>query len=521
MTERQPSAVPMASPAVRRVRFLAAQAATLGTTTAWVLIPASTIFLERYGSGALPVTYIGAAVAGAVASAALSHATRRRPLVDVAVMVLAVLAAALLGSWWVIWQFDAEWVSIGLMVLVPILVPVGFVFVVGQAGMLLDVRELKARYGRVIAGFALGFVTGGLAGPALLAVLGSSEHLLAAAGAAAAGFLLLVVVTRRTFSAELSVVEAGAGGDGVVPRATTRSLLRNRYVVLILAFQMLSAVESQWLDFLVFDRASTRYTDSEELATFISRFTAIAYGADIIFLLVASGLLLRRFGLRYGLTANSVVVLTLVATLLVASALHGAGATIVFVLVVAARVSDLVLSDGTSRTSLGAAYQALSVSQRLTVQASIEGLAVPVAIGCSGVALLALRATVGTHGSVLPILTSVVVLAWVCVAVALARGYRVNLLVNLRHRTLDVAAITLDDPGTLAAIDRLIDSDEPRDVRLGLDTLAAAGRPDLADRLLVLTVDPRAAVRADALVRLARLDPARASIAARRDATSG
>ena len=32
-------------------------------------------------------------------------------------------------------------------------------FVVGQAGMLLDVRALKALYGRVVAGFALGFVS--------------------------------------------------------------------------------------------------------------------------------------------------------------------------------------------------------------------------------------------------------------------------------------------------------------------------------------------------------------------------
>ena len=53
---------------------------------------------------------------------------------------------------------------------------------------------------------------------------------------------------------------------------------------------MLSAVESQWLDYLVFDRAGQRYQDSEELARFISRFSAIAYGTDIVFLLVAGGL---------------------------------------------------------------------------------------------------------------------------------------------------------------------------------------------------------------------------------------
>ena len=59
--------------------------------------------------------------------------------------------------------------------------PVGFIFVVGQAGMLLDVRVLKKFYARVVAGFALGFVAGGLAGPLLLSLLGTTESVLAAA----------------------------------------------------------------------------------------------------------------------------------------------------------------------------------------------------------------------------------------------------------------------------------------------------------------------------------------------------
>ena len=48
-----------------------------------------------------------------------------------------------------------------------------------------------------------------------------------------------------------------------------------------MSFQMLSAIESQWLDFLVFDRAAGRYATSEELARFVSAFSVIAYGSDI------------------------------------------------------------------------------------------------------------------------------------------------------------------------------------------------------------------------------------------------
>jgi HEAT repeat protein len=492
--------------------LLAAQAFALGLTTAWIAIPASAIFLESYGSGLLPLTYIGAAVAGAAASASLSVALRRRPLVSVAVAILAGLAVVLVASWFLLWKAGADWVSFGLLVLVPIIVPVGFMLIVAQAGMLLDVRSLKAFYGRVIAGFALGFVTGGVTGPLLLTAFGRTEDLLAAAAASAVMFMIIVTATRRSFPMELSVVEAASPQ---VERLTLRTLLRHRYVVLILGFQMLSAVESQWLDYLVFDRAGQRYTDTAELAQFISRFMAIAYGADIIFLLIVAGALMRRFGLRYGLTANPIAVLLLVIAVITATTVQGSGATVVFVMVVATRVTDLVLSDGTSRTSLSAAYQAVPTPVRLAAQSTVEGLAVPVAIGVSGVVLMILRSTVGTDGLALLLLTIVVVAAWTVVAFFVFRDYRANLLANLRHRTLDPAELTIEGATTLAAIDRLIDSDDERDVRLGLEALDVADHADLVARLQGLATDERVGVRVDVLERLACVSLPIAAAAAR------
>ena len=507
-----PSSESAASSPNRRVALLAGQAFALGLTAAWIAIPASAIFLRAYGSGLLPLTYIGAAVAGAATSTSLAVAMRRRPLVSVAMQVLAILAVVLVASWLLLWTRGADWLSFALLVLVPIVVPVGFMLIVAQAGMLLDVRALKSLYARVIAGFALGFVTGGVVGPLLLPLLGRTEHLLAGGAAAAGMFMLLVSRTRRNFSTELSVIDHESAD---VERPTLRSLMRHRYVVLIVWFQMLSAVESQWLDFLVYDRAGKRYTDTNELAGFLGRFLAITYAADILFLLIVAGALMRRFGLRYGLTANPLVVLMLIGAMITAATLQGSSATIVFMLVVATRVSDLVLSDGAARTSLSAGYQAVPTQVRLATQAAVEGLAVPVAIGVSGLVLMALRATLGTDGLVLPVATSAVVVAWTIVALYMYRDYRVNLLANLRHRSLDPAELTIEGASTLAAIHRLIDSDDEREVRLGLDTLASAEHPDLSASLQSLAMDERVGVRSDVLDRLVRVDPSAAVDAAR------
>ena len=501
----------------RRVLFLSGQAFALGLTTAWILIPASAIFLAAYGSDLLPVTYIGAAGAGTASSVLLASAFRRRPVASVAIPVLAALAMVLITAWIVLRYGDGDWVSFALLVFVPILVPVGFVFIVGQAGLLLDVRVLKARYARVVAGFALGFVVGGLGAPLLLTTLSGTEDLLLAGALASGLFLGLVVGTRHRYPGELAAVEAGAVtiGPVEVEHPTLRSLVRHRFVMLIVAFQMLSAVESQWLDFLVFDRAADRYRASRELARFISQFSAIAYGADILFLVVVAGILLRRFGLRYGLTANAAGVLAVLVAIIGFGATLGSGATIVFVMIVAARVTDLTFSDGTSRTSLSAAYQAVPGRLRPVVQAAVEGLGVPVAIGVSGVVLLALQSVGAIDGMALPIMTAVVVVAWIVVAVLLYREYRVSLLASLRGRTLDPADLNIHDQSSLIVIDRLVESADERDVRLGLDILTIARHPELPARLQRLLVDERVIIRTDALERLVLLAPHLAADAAR------
>jgi HEAT repeat protein len=324
--------------------------------------------------------------------------------------------------------------------------------------------------------------------------------------------MVLVVVTRRRHPDELMVVEHA---EVAAEHPTLRTVVRNRYVMLIVGFQMLSAVESQWLDYLVFARAANRYPNGDELAAFVSRFSAIAYGTDILFLLVLAGFLLHRFGLRYGLVANAFAVLGVLVAILVTGVVGGSSTSIVFFLIVAARVTDLTMSDGSSRTSLSAAYQAVPSRLRPFAQATVEGLAVPVAIGVSGVALLVIQSVGGADGLMLPLMTSVVVVFWAIVATLLYREYRVNLLASLRGRTLRPVDLTLEGESSLIAIDRLVDSRDERDVRLGLDILTMAAHPELPTRLQRLTIDDRVDVRTDALERLVDIDPDAAAIAAR------
>ena len=179
------------------IALLTAQALAFGVMLALVVVPANAIFLDAYGAKWLPATYIAIAVFGTGASAFIARAARRTRLVRVATVSLFSIAVLYAASWLIL-VAGGVWVSAGLLVLFPIALQMGFVFIGGQAGRLLDVRQMKERFPRVVGGFSVGFLLGGLLAIPLLALLGSTEHL-----------LLGTTVAQLAFSASCSRRSAG------------------------------------------------------------------------------------------------------------------------------------------------------------------------------------------------------------------------------------------------------------------------------------------------------------------------
>ena len=100
---------------------------------------------------------------------------------------------------------------------------------------------------------------------------------------------------------------APAQASPEVDRPSSRVLFASGLVLLLLVYQVLSAMGSQLLDFLLFNRAQAQYS-GDDLTRFLSGFTAVLNLADILFLALLAGPLMRRFGLRLGLVLNPIVV---------------------------------------------------------------------------------------------------------------------------------------------------------------------------------------------------------------------
>ena len=130
-------------------------------------------------------------------------------------------------------------------------------------------------------------------------------------------------------------------------------------------------------------RAAARYS-GDDLTRFLSAYTGALNLADILFLAFLAGPLMRRFGLRLGLVLNPAVVAAVLAVMAVVVAGPGAASFGLFVLAGVLRIADITTTDGTTRTSINAAFQVVPVEERLAVQAVVEGISVPIAIGSPG-----------------------------------------------------------------------------------------------------------------------------------------
>ena len=484
------------------IALLTAQALAFGVMLALVVVPANAIFLDAYGAKWLPATYIAIAVFGTGASALVARAARRTKLVRVATVSLSAIAVLYAASWLIL-VAGGVWVSVVLLVLFPIALQMGFVFIGGQAGRLLDVRQMKEKFPRVVGGFTVGFLLGGLLAIPLLALLGSTEHLLLGTTVAQLAFLGLLLETERRFP---EVRSAPAEPLQQAARPSSRTVFASGLVLLLLVYQVLSAMGSWLLDYLLFNRAHAHYS-GDDLTRFLSWYTAVLNLADILFLALLAGPLLRRFGLRLGLVLNPAVVAALLAVMAVVVAGPGAAAFGLFVLAAVARLTDIVLTDGTTRTSVNASFQVVPIRDRLAVQAVVEGIGVPVAIGATGAVLLVMNVVGLGIGAVIAFAVALSVI-WTISGVAMYRSYTRALADEMRRRPLGEApyAVAEDD----AALQALLRSDDARDVRLGLDLLSGVAPATSAGALRQASEHGDPEVRVRALVQLAAGGDARA-----------
>ena len=233
--------------------------------------------------------------------------------------------------------------------------------------------------------------------------------------------------------------------------------------------------------------------DPIALAQFQGLFGAVMNFVSVLFVVTLGGWLLTRFGIGFGLAANPLGVLVLLCATTVVGYAVGPASLLFFGLVCAQAVTDISLTDGTTRTSINATYQALQPDERVRAQTMVEGAGVPLALGFVGILLIGFD-VVGLDITAVVVVALLLTALWLASAGLAFREYGVNLRGVLVRRAWDPVALRIDDAASHAAVNQLLASADPHDVHAALDALVDAGR-DVSDHVLALLTDPEPARR--------------------------
>ena len=509
------------------------------TISAYVIgkIASNALFLAQFPAVQLPYVDIASGVlVGFVVVLYLRvgrHASLRNLLVGSPVFF-----AATCVMFWVltrysrhIWLYPVFYVWVGMF---GVLAPTQVWTV---ANYLLTTREAKRIFGMVGGGGILGWIFGGYLSKIVAEALGTESLLLAMAVLLAICSALMVVASKggklRLDPANDPI--AGIAGTGQKDlRDSIRSVFSSPYLCALAAVICISSFATTitgW-QFKALARQFSAGTDA--LAIFFGDFYFYAGALALLFQLLLTTRLLRRFGIGRMLFLLPIVVLAGSAGLLI----WGTVAAVLFL-----KGGDQVLRHSIDRSTIELLYLPLPNQAKLQAKWFIDTVVWRLGDGLAGVVVLIFAAQLGWTPQQISWIVMVLILGWLAAVYVAGKQYIVVLQDSISQHRLDVeqaSTLALDrstadllakriltsDPKeilyalSLFGVERqraahpvvrgLLNHPSPKVRQKAISILAAVGDKSVRPSIETLLKDPDSGVRTEAMLYLiyhAHIDP--------------
>jgi ATP/ADP translocase len=374
------------------------------------------LFLEVYGSKALPEVWLAVAAAALGVVALYNRAAARFPLGKVMVGAITVSALSL-AALVALHRIGVGSASFLLYVWKDVHVVILLEALWSFANLVFPTETARWAYGLFCASGSLGGITGNLSVGKLADVLGTTGALWLLAPVFAIEILLVMFLAR----------EAGHPAPKDRPKAgldDLRLLTRSRYLGWMLVMVGLVQIVVTMIDFVYNQAIAEAYPVMDERTAIIGRVYAVIDAASLS-LQLGTGIVLRFAGLR----ATLLGIPSLLGTIVVAFAVHPR-----FLLMAATKAASKIFDYSLFRAAKEILYIPLGYAEKTRGKALIDMLTYRVAKGGASFLLLGLVA-VGATDAVLPVIVALVV-AWLAV----------TLVVTRRHAALRSEAAVNSEP---------------------------------------------------------------------------
>jgi AAA family ATP:ADP antiporter len=477
-------------------------------SAAFVLVQTSAfgLFIEAFGSHALPYAYFSVAILSSLIAYLFLQASQRVSFARSLYINLGFLAGMCLVFWLGLRSEHSRWFIFLLPFWFQTLVNLANLVVWHLAGHMFHVRQAKRIFGLIVGGNWIANIVGGVL---IAAFLGSSSPSELYLFAAIALGLSMLVLRAALANYRAPAAAPGSGRPSQESRRlASRAALAHPYGRLIFAYTLLWWLAFFILENIFFHEVEGRLESSAALASFLGWQLAVMGVIALFTTLVLTSRVARRYGLRLGLLVMPVIVTLAILLLAVGGAL-GWGDGFLFWTAAVARTLNVALGFSLSLAMGSLLFQPLQGHLRGAAQTIAEGIIQPLAIGAAGVILLVFNTTLGLDAVGLSCVFLVVAIPWIWSVFALARRYPLVMSDALKKRALGESTTVLFDGSAVELLRRALQQPQAGQALYALSQLeqiAPEAWPQVfAEELPKLLQHPAVEVRLEALQRVLKL----------------
>lgn len=501
---------PRRGPENKILPLLAVDAFLVGLAFGLLYNTGYTLLVYRFGSGGLRLAYVMAGLLVPIVSIGFQSLEERISVFRLSAatkLVFAVAAPLLYALTFPLFGRVAALAPFFIMLVYTMGALYCFMLRGSIAAELYDVRTLKGVYPRLTAWEMTAVICAGLAVAPLSRILGAVEAILPLSGIALIGSLAVGRRVRRTI---------GSNGRDRTPASeqhsnqthsvigSLRTLLSNRYAMLVFLYQFLAFSTSLLLQYVIYTQAQRVFATQDGLTQFIGLAKSLVTAGAMLFTFLAAGYLLLRYGMLAGLGVGPMLITLGIVVSLVAGA-FGVSPQVFLGILVLIQVLEYGSYSGFAKTSVQSAFQPLAAHEREAVHGFAQGIGIPLSYGFSGLVLIGLSRLDSADGYYAIAVTLVITLAYGAVGWLLFRAYGEQLRSSLARRRIDGVNLVFNDASTREVLHRLLDTPDRWQVHAALDLMHEAGMPDYEPCVRELIASPHPGVQAEAFARVEEL----------------
>lgn len=414
--------------------ILILQSVFLGIFAGSFDIGAQTIFIDVYGSTAIPGAFAWSGAVGIFITAVYSFLQSRMNFTYFSLLNFFFVILCSLGLR-IGFEFTGDPILVfAMFVLMGPLTIITFLGFWGTVSRMFTLRQGKSVFGLIDSGQILGMILSFYAIPILLTVgFRILDTLYVCASGILIAFIIQIILFSRFKISQERILK---------PKAEKRSfplfnLLGNRYTRLMVLFVGLSVFAAFFIHFSFLSVTEANYPEPKGLASFLGLFMGTVMVLTLIIKTLLYNRLIKTYGIRLALLISPVIIGIFVFLAIAAGNRYGysvgsAGFTIFFLFIVSAKLFSKSLKDAVEVPSSKILYHSLDQDLRFDVQARIDGTVNEMAAFSAGLLMAGLSLS---HFSLMHfqyVLAGILVL-WLVTGISLYRAYKLSLKLSLRR----------------------------------------------------------------------------------------